>query len=470
MMTTADHEHRHVLGEATIGELRAQLRGVVITPHDNGYDAARRVWNGMIDRHPSLIVRCAGVADVISAIQFARSQELPVAIRGGGHNVAGHAVCDGGLVVDLSAMKAIRVDSERQVARAEPGLTWNEFDRETQAFGLATTGGLVSTTGIAGFTLGGGIGWLMRKHGLTCDHLLSADVVTADGQFLTASPTEHTDLFWGIRGGGGNFGVVTSFAYQLHPVGPVLGGMVLHPAASARKLLRFYREFTATAPAELTTLAAFITAPPAPFLPTHLHGQPMIGIIACYAGPVDDGEVAIQPLRTFGPPAFAHLGPLPYCALQTMLDAAAPSGLQNYWKSAYLSNLDDSVIDTIIAHAGTMGKPFSAIHLHHLQGAVSRVAGDQSAFAHRDASFVLNIVAMWQDPAENDQHIAWARTFAQAIEPYAAGVYVNFLGNEGAERVKAAYGTNYARLADLKRAYDPTNFFHFNQNIPPATH
>jgi FAD/FMN-containing dehydrogenase len=457
------------LDEQTLETFGTQLRGRLIQPGDPDYETARRVWNGMIDRRPALIVRCAGVADVIAAVNFAREHELLVAVRGGGHNVAGNATCDGGLVIDLSPMKGVRVDPAGRTARAEPGVIWSEFDHETQAFGLATTGGLVSTTGIAGFTLGGGIGWLVRKHGLACDNLRSADVVTADGKLITASPIEHADLFWGVRGGGGNFGVVTSFEYQLHAVGPiVLGGAVFHSLDRAREVLSFYRDYAAQAPDELTTLAAIITAPPLPFIPADLHGKSVIAVAACYAGDPDQGEAALQPLHSFGPPAADVLGPIPYTALQAMFDESAPPGMHNYWKSHYLEALDDGAIDTILRHAGSLPAPFSQIHLHQLQGAAGRIPRDDTAVGHRDAAYALNVIGTWTEPQESGDQIRWVRDFWADMERFSSGTYVNFLGDEGQDMVRTAYGADtYARLAALKQKYDPTNFFRLNQNIKP---
>jgi FAD/FMN-containing dehydrogenase len=459
------------IGEAALKEFGAALRGTLIRPGDDAYEEARKVWNGMIDKRPALIVRCAGVADVMSAVQFARGNNLLVAVRGGGHNVAGNAVCDGGMVIDLSLLKSIRVDPAAQTARAEPGLTWGEFDRETQAFGLATTGGLVSTTGISGFTLGGGIGWLVREYGPTCDNLLSADVVTADGRLVTASPHENADLFWGIRGGGGNFGVVTSFEYRLHPVGPmVLGGLVLHPVAKAKELLRFYRDFAAKAPEELTTLVVFITAPPAPFIPETLQGAPMVGVALCYSGRMEDGAQVVQPLKEFGPPSVDLVGPIPYRVLQSMFDAGAPSGLLNYWKSEYLEDLSDEAIEVLAERVMGISSPLTQVHVHHLGGALSRVAEDETAFGHRKLPFILNIISLWTDPAQSTSQTRWTREFHNAMRRFSGGgVYVNFLGEEGEDRVRAAYGdAKYRRLAALKDKYDPTNFFRRNQNIRPS--
>jgi FAD/FMN-containing dehydrogenase len=447
------------LDEATIQDFRAGLRGQVILPGDVDYDDARKVWNGMIDRRPTLIARCAGVADVSRAIRFARDQQLLLAVRGGGHNVTGAGTCDRGLVIDLSPMKAVQVDSERRTARVEPGATWKEFDQETQQYGLATTGGLISSTGVAGFTLGGGIGWLVRKHGLACDNLISAEVVIASGQLVHANAGEHPDLYWGLRGGGGNFGVVTAFEFALHPVSTVVGGVVAHPLPRAREVLHFYRRFIATAPDELTTLVNFATTP---------EGKQIIGLAACYAGPVEQGAEVMRPLKEFGPPAMDMMGPLPYTALQQANDPRAPAGLQNYWKAAFLRDLSDEAIEAMIEYATHATSPLSMIHLHQLGGAMNRVAADATAFGHRDSGFVVNIIGMWPAPGDNDKHIDWARGLFAALEPCAHGAYINFLGDEGEARVRAAYDTNYERLVALKNKYDPTNLFRLNQNIRPA--
>jgi len=343
-----------IVSEAVVEELKSSLRGELILPSDAGYDEARTIYNAMIDKRPSLIVRCAGVADVISCVNFARANSLLVAVRGAGHNVAGLAVSDGGIVIDLSQMKGMRIDLATRTVRAEPGLTWSELNHDLQAFGLAATGGFISTTGIGGLTMGGGLGWLVRKHGLACDNLLSVDMVTADGQFLTASPTENEDLFWGVRGGGGNFGVVTSFEFRVHPAGTVLSGLVVHPIARAKEALHFWRDYEATAPEELTAGAALLTAPPAPFIPEEVRGTPVIGIVGVYTGDIDAGERAIRPLREFGPPVVDLFQPTPYNIAQAMLDDFFPSGYHNYWKSSLLRDLSDDAIDTIIAHYSTV--------------------------------------------------------------------------------------------------------------------
>jgi FAD/FMN-containing dehydrogenase len=460
----------HTAALPGVEKLAARVRGQVLQPGDDGYDGARRVWNAMIDRHPALIVRCVGAADVLDAVAFARAHDLVVAVRGGGHNVAGNATCDGGMVIDLSPMKSLRVDPARRVARAAPGLTWGEFDHETQAFGLALTGGIQSTTGIAGFTLGGGFGYLARKHGLTCDNLLSADVVTAEGRFVTASADENADLFWGLRGGGGNFGVVTSFEFRLFPLGPVLGGLLIYPATSATAVLRFYRDFVATAPDELFTIPILTTAPAAPYVPAHLHGKPVLYVAVCYSGDPAAGERVVQPLRAFGPPDADLLEIKPYREVQTLLDAANPSGRHNYWKAEYLTGYSDAAIETIVAFAARAPSPYCKVLIPQLQGAIGRVGREETAYSHRQAPILLNINAMWTDPASSDEQIAWARDFWAAMQPFSAGgVYVNFLNNEGEERVRAAYDVaTYERLAALKQKYDPTNFFRLNQNIKPA--
>ncbi len=465
---TEQHTPSAPLGEATLAEFQASLRGALLRPGNDGYETHRRVWNGMIDRHPALIVRCAGVADVISAVQFARSHHLVVAVRGGGHNVAGNAVCDGGMVIDLSPMKGVRVDPAAGVVRAQAGVTWGELDRETQAFGLATTGGIVSTTGISGLTLGGGIGWLMRKYGLTCDNLLSVDVVTADGRSIVASANEHPDLFWGVRGGGGNFGIVTSFEYRLHPVHTITGGMVIYPAARFHDALRFYRAFCASAPDELTTLASLFTAPPEEFIPPSLHGTPVLGIVACHCGSPEEAERVLRPLHTFGPPAVDLLGPMPYSVLQTMVDTSYPAGQCYYWKSDYLTDFSDEAIETIIAYRDRSSSPLSAVDIHQMGGAVARIDANATAFGHRDAPFLVNTVASWTNSQQGEEHIKWARSLSAELARYSTGTYVNFLSNEGEAGVKAAYDpTAYQRLVALKQTYDPTNLFQLNQNIVP---
>ena len=459
-----------VLDDAALADLTRRFRGELIRRDDQTYDAARRIWNGAIDRRPALIARCTGVADVQAAVRFAREHDLVVAVRGGGHNVAGTAVCDDGVVIDLSPMKGMWVDPSTRTARTQAGLLWGEFDRETQAFGLAATGGIISHTGIGGLTLGGGLGWLMRRHGLACDNLLSANLVTADGEFLRASAQEHTELFWGLRGGGGNFGVVTSFEYRLHPVGPlVLAGVILYPAARVREVLAMYRDFIADAPDELTTIVVLRMAPPAPFLPASVHGQPVVVIGACYAGPVEEGERAVVALRNFGEPLVDFIRPTTYATHQCLLDPTAPHGLNYYWKSEYLPPLSDALIDTLAAHAWRVETPESYTIIFHLGGAVARLDPDGSAFEDRRATHATVIDAVWSEPARESACVAWTRGFWEAIRPYSTGrIYVNFLGDEGQGRVHSAYGeAKYERLRALKRTYDPTNFFRVNQNITP---
>jgi FAD/FMN-containing dehydrogenase len=451
-------------------DLSRHFRGALIRPGDAAYDAQRRIWNGAIDRRPAVIARCTGAADVRAAVGFARERELVVAVRGGGHNVAGTAVCDGGIVIDLSPMKGTWVDPRARVARAQPGLLWGEFDHETQAFGLATPGGIVSHTGIAGLTLGGGLGWLMRRHGLTADNLLAAEVVTADGALVRASPEEHADLFWGLRGGGGNFGIVTSFEYRLHAVGPtVLAGVILYPAARAREVLSSYRDTIASAPDELMTIVVLRMAPAAPFLPSELHGQPVVIIAVCWSGPVEEGERAVAPLRRLGEPLADLVRPTSYVSHQALLDPSVPHGLGYYWKSEYLPPLSDALIDRLVAHAWRVPTPESYAAVFHMGGAVGREDPDGSAFEDRTAAHAMTIDGVWSNPAASGACIAWARGFWDAVRPHSTGrVYMNFLGEEGEDRVRAAYGpAKYERLRALKRKYDPTNVFRMNQNIVP---
>jgi FAD/FMN-containing dehydrogenase len=454
-----------------VERLRAGVRGTVILPADPGYDTARRIWNGAIDRRPACIARCTGVADVVAAVGFARERDLPVAVRAGGHGVGGHALCDGGVVIDLSPMKGIRVDPVARTARAEAGVLWGELDRETQLHGLATVGGIVTHTGIAGLTLGGGIGWLMRKHGATVDNLVSADLVTADGEVLTASENENPDLFWAIRGGGGNFGIVTSFEFRLHPVGPIVfAGLVFHPLEDAPEVLRFYRELAAAAPDELTTIVELELAPPLPFLPEDVHGKPIVMVGACYAGPPEDGAEVLRPLKQFGNPIVDLLEPKPYLALQSTFDPLVPHGWHRHWKSVELPPLTDGAIDTLIDHTSRITSPRSYTIILQLGGALGRVPEDATAFSQRDAAHNVVINAVWtEDDQEGDRHTAWAHDFFDAVKPHARDrVYVNFLGDEGPDRVRQAYGAaKYDRLVEVKRAYDPTNVFRLNQNIEP---
>jgi len=459
-MATSISASTKPLDTTAVQAFAATLRGSLIQPGDPGYDLARTVWNALIDRHPALIVRCAGAADVIAGVTFAREQGLLLSIKGGGHNVAGTAVCDDGLLLDLSSMKSIRIDPPRRTARAEPGVLWGELDAEAQAFGLATIGVDVSSVGIAGLTLGGGFGWRVRHYGLACDTLLSVDIVTADGRLLTASATEHPELFWGLRGGGGNFGVVTSFEYQLHPAGELLAGLLLYPVSMATEVLTFYREFTKTAPDALTVWAILLTA---------TDGAHLLALLVCYDGSGPAAEEAVQPLRDFGPPLADHLGPMTYREVQTLFDAAFPAGLHSSWKSSYLRELSDDAITTMMAQFATVPSPQTAVLVEHLGGAVSRVDTDETAFPDRDAPYSFLIVSVWPDATHSTQNIQWTDEYWGAMQPFASGgVYVNYLGEEGPDRVKAAYRRNYDRLGALKSAYDPANLFRVNQNIPPA--
>ena len=449
-----------VMGGTELIELEDSMRGQVVGPNHPDYDDARKVHNGMIDKRPAVVTYCTGVADVMAALRFGLAHDLTVAVRSGGHNVAGKAVCDDGIVIDLSRMKGVRVDAAHRLARAQAGLTWGEFDRETQVFGLATTGGAISTTGIAGLTLGGGIGWLQRKHGLACDNLLSADVVTADGRLVAASEDENPDLFWGLRGGGGNFGIVTSFEYRLHEVGPVLGGPVLHPITAAKDAFEFYREFSAAAPDELFCEFALVPLP---------DGQQAVAIFVAYFGEPSEGERVLAAVHDFGRPIEDMLGPLNYCELQQAFDADFPFGLKNYWKSSNIAQLSDDAIVTMVDFMKSAPSTRPMVVIDQFGGAVARVPDDATAFGHRDAEYDLIIAAIWDDPAEEESHIAWAKSFWAAMQPFSTdSVYVNYLSEEGEDRVRAAYGDrHFARLVELKRKYDPQNVFRNNQNIRP---
>ena len=446
-----------------LAEFASELHGEIVRPQDEGYDDARKIWNAMIDRRPALIVRCRDAEDVTRSIAFARDHELPLAVRGGGHNVSGNALCDDGLVIDLSPLKEVRIDTERRTAVVGGGVTWGEFDKAAQAAGLATTGGVVPATGVAGLTLGGGFGFLARKHGLACDNLLGVELVTADGRLVHASEEENPDLFWGVRGGGGNFGVATSFEFRLHPVGPILGGVAVHPFDRARDALRFYRKFVEGASDEVTLFAALGATP---------DGSPVTLLVAGYIGPAEDGERILRPLREFGPPIVDDIKRMSYVDLQGILAPSYPPGVRNYWKSGFLSDLSEEAIDTLVRHFERVPSKRTAVVLEYLGGAVSRVGERDTAFGHRDARFDLVITSLWSDPAEDEVNIAWTRELWKAMEPFASGgVYVNYLGEEreeGAERVRAAYDPEkYERLVALKRKYDPENLFRMNQNIRP---
>jgi FAD/FMN-containing dehydrogenase len=460
-----------LIEESTIAELKEAFGGVLIQREDAGYDAARAIFNGMIDRRPALIARCGGVADVLAAVRFARDNDLVIAVRGGGHGVPGYAVCDDGLMIDLSPMKGMWVDPERKVARAQAGLTWGEFDRETQQFGLAVTGGRHPTTGISGLTLGSGSGWLERKLGLTADSLISADLVTADGRFLTASEKENPDLFWGIRGGGGNFGIATSFEYRLHEIGPiVLGGMMAFPRPVAGELVRVFRELMDGAPDDLGAALAFITAPPEPFVPEEARGKPAVGAIICWTGDMAEGEQVIKPLRDLGP-VLDVVGPIPYVqGVQRLIEPGNPQGLQNYWKADFIDELTDDAIDTLVEEVNKAASPRTQLILEPLGGALARVDDDAMALGNRQAAFAYHCIAMWDDPAEADVHVAWAKDLAKAMEPFTVpGIYLNYTSDqEDPQKVRATYGSKYERLVALKDAYDPDNVFALNPNIKPS--
>jgi FAD/FMN-containing dehydrogenase len=458
-----------VLGEATLEELRQAIRGPIVTPEDEGYDEARAVWNGLHDdRRPALVVQATGVADVAAALGFARSHDLPVAVRGGGHSIAGFSTVDDGIVIDLSKMRGVRVDVTARRAYVGGGATWADVDHETQAHGLATTGGLVSTTGIGGFTLGGGIGWLMRKHGLACDNLLAADVVTADGRTVRASESENAELFWGLRGGGGNFGIVTAFELALHPVGPtVYAGPIFYPADDAGAVLRLFRDWSPDAPDDVTGFVTLMTAPPLPVIPEEWHGKKVAAFIAVSAGPVDEGAGLVGDFRQVAQPIADLLGSMPYTAMQSLIDPLWPKGIKAYFKASNLASLDDGLIDALCElHLAAPG-PQCEIHVHQMGGAVARVPDGATAFAERSMPFVLNAVTGWQDEGAGDAHSAWARAVNEAAAGASTGrAYVNFLGDAGAGRSSYAPET-YERLVALKRAYDPTNVFRLNQNIEP---
>jgi FAD/FMN-containing dehydrogenase len=451
-----------VLDETSLQGFKSSVRGQMFRNGDSGYEVARKIFNGMIDRHPALIVRCEGVADVMATVNFARDHDLLVAVRGGGHSAPGFSMCEGGLVVDLSAMRSVRVDPIRRTARAEGGATWGDFDHATQAFGLACTGGIASSTGIAGLTLGGGLGYLNRKYGLACDNLISADVVTADGQLLTTSATENGDLFWALRGGGGNFGVVTSFEYQLHQVGPVLAGLLVWPIERANEVLRFYRAFVETAPDELRLDVILGTSPLGP----------SVVIITCWCGPIEEGERVISPLRAFGSPALDTIATIPYKTIQGLLESMGfRPGQLHYWKSGFLKELSETTIDAIVAAYQPTPTPLCVTTIEHLGGAISRVPSTDTAFTHRHLRHCFLTLGVADDPADAGAITAWARKQFDAARPYLEeGVYVNYLEeDEGTARLQSAYGVNYARLTAIKAKYDPGNLFRLNQNIKPTS-
>jgi FAD/FMN-containing dehydrogenase len=462
---------RTTIDQTALDEFRAEVRGIALTAQDDGYDAARAIWNGMIDKRPALIVRCSGPADVMDAVRFARERNLLVSVRGGGHNVTGNSMVDDGLVIDLSPMAGVRVDPIGRTVRAQGGATLGALDRETQAFGLAVPSGIVTTTGIGGLTLGGGFGHISRRYGLTCDNLLSVDMVTADGEYLTASEEENEDLFWAVRGGGGNFGIVTSFNYQLQSVGPtVIGGMLLHPLDRAREFYAHYKDFIAEAPGELSAMPLMRLAPPAPFIPEDVHGTPIAGVLTLHSGSLEEGERALAPLREFGEPLVDGIGPKPFRELQAILDASAPHGWHYYLKSEFLPRLSDDALDVMVDHASRITSPQATIAAFHLGGAISAVDEDATAYSHRNAAYSLIINCAWVEAKDTDRNIAWTREFWQAMQPHSSGgAYVNFQSqDEGVDRVQTAYGSaKYERLVELKNRFDPSNFFRLNQNIQP---
>lgn len=466
---TLDNQSKPINSES-LTEFASSIRGEVLTPASNHYDEARSIWNAMIDKRPGLIVRCRGAADVIHAVRFAGKNQLLTSICGAGHNIAGNAVCEGGLMIDLRGMNSVWVDREAKVARAGPGATLGDLDHETQAFGLATPTGINSTTGIAGLTLGGGFGWLSRAYGLTIDHLRSAEVVSANGELLRASETENPDLFWGLRGGGGNFGVVTSFEFNLLPVGPqVTSGLIVHPWEAAPEALEFYREFMPTTPEKLNVWFVLRQAPPLPFLPEAVHGKHIL-ILACfYAGDMAEGEKVLEPLRKFGKPIADVIGPHPYTGWQAAFDPLLTPGARNYWKSHNFKELPDDLLKTLIRNGEKLPTPLSEIFVGMLGGAVNRVPADATAYPHRDAEFVMNVHTRWEEPSDDERCVSWARAFFKETKPFATGgVYVNFMPDDEAERIGGAYGGNFDRLVELKKKYDPDNFFRMNQNIRPG--
>jgi FAD/FMN-containing dehydrogenase len=460
------------LGDSDVEALKTRLRGSLGRAEQTGYEEARRVWNGMIDRRPALIARCSGVADVMSCVNFARTHRLLTAVRGGGHNVAGHAVCDGGLVIDLSGMRSVHVDPERRTAHVEGGAKLGDLDHETQAFGLAAPVGVVSATGVAGLTLHGGLGWLTRRHGLSVDNLVSVDVVTADGELRRASAEENPDLFWAVRGGGGNFGVATSFEFRLHPVGPEVWMLLaMYPVDRAEAALRFFRSHMATAPEELGLLAVFWSAPHLPAVPESAWGSPVFIFLGCYSGPLEKGEQVLAPFRGLGSPLADLSGPTPFAEVQRALDADYPNGMQYYWKSLYLNGLDDKVIHALVRHAATRPSPITSLDIWALGGAMARVDSGATAFARRNAPFLLGIESNWEKPADSEANLAWTRGVFQDMQQFSdGGSYLNFPGfaEEGERLLRGAYGSNFDRLRAVKSKYDPGNLFRANLNIQPA--
>jgi len=466
---TLDNNETIVSSEVLDGFV-ASFRGEVVTADSPDYDDVRSIWNAMIDKRPAIIARCTGTADVIAAVNFARDNGLLTAVRGGGHNIAGSALCEGGFLIDQSMLKSVHVNPRAKTAWVSPGATLGDVDHETQAFGLATSTGINSTTGIAGLTLGGGFGWLTRKYGMTVDNLISAEVVTADGQVVIASEEENADLFWGIRGGGGNFGIVTQFQFQLHAVGPeVMSGLICFPYEESKRVLEQYRDFVAGAPDELSVWVVTRKAPPLPFIDEAWHGKEMIALATLYTGDMEEGAAAMEPLKSFATPIGEALFPHPFVGFQAAFDPLLTPGARNYWKSHDFADLNDGAIDTVIEYAGKLPSDQCEIFIAQLGGAMGRVPADATAYPHRSTNFVLNVHGRWDDAADDEKCIGWAREFFDASAPYASGsVYVNFMTEDEEERVKAAYGPNYDRLVELKNKYDPTNLFRINHNIKPT--
>jgi len=460
MTGTLIDTHGALIDHGKVSEFGDGLDGKVIAPDDSLYESARRIWNASVDKKPGLIARCASSADVVKAINFARTNQIQVAVRGGGHNVGGRALCDDGLVIDMSQMRKIDVDPEARTVVAQAGCRLGDLDAATHPHGLVVPAGVLTATGIAGLTLGGGVGWLVRKYGLTCDNVLSFEMVTAGGDVVTASADENEDLFWGLRGGGGNFGVVVTFTFRAHPLTTVLGGLLIHPQAKAGEVLRFYRDFMETAPDELTAYAAMMHSP---------DGDPVSAIVPCWCGDLDEGEKYLRPMREFGPPLVDAVQPIPFPQMQTLFDDAFPDGNQNYWKSTFVNELSDEAIDLLVEHANAVPSPLSILIVELYGGAMARVGADETAFAHRTSDYDIGILSQWTDPADTATNIAWTRGVYDALQPHASGAFLlNFLGQEDDAVIRAAFGSNYDRLAELKRKYDPANFFRNNQNIIPA--
>jgi FAD/FMN-containing dehydrogenase len=454
---------------AQVEALKGAMRGALLRPGEAGYDESRTIWNAMIDRRPALIARCAGAADVMLAVNFARENGLLLAVRSGGHNIAGNAVCDDGMMIDLSPMKLVRIDPEARTAHVGPGATLGDFDHEAQAFGLATPTGINSTTGVAGLTLGGGFGWLSRKWGMTIDSLVAADVVTADGKLVRASESDNPDLFWAIRGGGGNFGIVTRFEFRLHPVGPnVLAGLVVYPIDQARSVLQQYRAFAKTLPDESAVWIVMRKAPPLPFLPESIHGKEVVVFALFHGGDPKQGEAILAPLRKFGTPVGEHIGVQPFAAWQTAFDPLLTPGARNYWKSHNFMEFEDAVIDVALKYVGQLPSPHTEIFIGQIGGAMSRVASDATAYSERSAQYVMNVHGRWETAAEDKSCVAWCRRLFDEAAPHATGgVYVNFLTEDEADRVAKAYGGNFKRMAKVKANYDPGNLFRLNHNVKP---